>query len=132
MMKASATDKMAATVAAQARQKEDQARFRKNIIESGGDYVIADAVSPHEIFHTLEIPVISLAWYSAVISAKQLSPYYFDQMDRLGYHDGLPRYGIRAEDRRAVGARVRTCTGVHARQLRIDPARQQLARSRAA
>jgi hypothetical protein len=87
------TQKMAATIAAQARQKEDQARFRTDIIERGGDYVIADAVSPHEIFHTLGIPVISLAWYSAVISAKQLSPYYFELMDRLGYHDGLPRYG---------------------------------------
>jgi hypothetical protein len=86
-------DKMAATIAAQARQKEDQAQFRANVIEGGGDYVIADAVSPHEIFHTLGIPVISLAWYSAIISAKQLSPYYFDLMDRLGYHDGLPRYG---------------------------------------
>lgn len=92
-MSAPAPDKMAATLAAQARQKEDQARFRADIIEGGGDYVIADAVSPHEIFHTLDIPVISLAWYSAVISAKQLSPYYFDLMDRLGYHDGLPRYG---------------------------------------
>lgn len=88
-----APDKMAATLAAQAHQKADQARFRANVIEGGGDYVIADAVSPHEIFHTLGIPVISLAWYSAVISAKQLSPFYFDLMDRLGYHDGLPRYG---------------------------------------
>lgn len=84
---------MAATLAAQAHQKEDQARFKRDIIDGGNDYVIADAVSPHEIFHTLGIPVISLAWYSAVISAKQLSPYYFDLMDRLGYHDGLPRYG---------------------------------------
>jgi hypothetical protein len=92
-MKMPATDKMAATLAAQAHQKEDQARFREQIIEGGGDYVIADAVSPHEIFHTLDIPVVSLAWYSAVISAKQLSPFYFDLMDRLGFHDGLPRYG---------------------------------------
>jgi benzoyl-CoA reductase subunit B len=86
-------DKMAATLAAQAHQKETQARFRTEVIEGGGDYVIADAVTPHEIFHTLDIPVISLAWYSAVIAAKRLSPYYFDLMDRLGYHDGLPRYG---------------------------------------
>lgn len=91
-MSSVATDKMAATLAAQAYQKADQARFRRDVIEGGGDYVIADAVSPHEIFHTLGIPVISLAWYSAVISAKQLSPFYFDLMDRLGYHDGLPRY----------------------------------------
>lgn len=86
-------EKMAATLAAQAHQKETQARFRTEVIEGGGDYVIADAVTPHEIFHTLDIPVISLAWYSAVIAAKRLSPYYFELMDQLGYHDGLPRYG---------------------------------------
>jgi benzoyl-CoA reductase subunit B len=86
-------DRMNATLAAQAYQKANQARFKAEIIEGGGDYVIADAVTPHEIFHTLDIPVISLAWYSAVIAAKRLSPYYFDLMDRLGYHDGLPRYG---------------------------------------
>ena len=86
-------EKMAATVAAQAHQKETQATFRRDVIEGGGDYVIADAVSPHEIFHTMDVPVISLAWYSAVIAAKRLSPYYFELMDRLGYHDGLPRYG---------------------------------------
>ena len=39
------------------------------------------------------IPVVSIPWYSAVIAAKRLSPHYFDLMDRLGYHDGLPRYG---------------------------------------
>lgn len=92
-MKTDALDKMAATHAAQAQQKANQARFRSEVIEGGDDYVIAAAVAPHEIFHTLDIPVVSLAWYSAVISAKQLSPYYFDLMDRLGYHDGLPRYG---------------------------------------
>lgn len=86
-------EKMAATLAAQAHQKETQSRFRTEVIEGEGDYVIADAVTPHEIFHTLDIPVISLAWYSAVISAKRLSPYYFGLMDEWGYHDGLPRYG---------------------------------------
>lgn len=84
---------MAATVAAQAHQKAAQARFRAEIIEGGGDYVIADAVTPHEIFHTMDIPVISLAWYSAIIAAKRLSPHYFGLMDELGFHDGLPRYG---------------------------------------
>ena len=87
------TDRMAATLAAQAYQKAGQKRFREEVIAGGAPYVIADAVTPHEIFHTLDIPVISLPWYSAIISAKQLSPYYFELMDRLGYHDGLPRYG---------------------------------------
>ncbi len=86
-------ESMAATLAAQVNQKANQSRFRAEVLEGGGDYVIAAAVAPHEIFHTLDIPVVSLAWYSAIIAAKRLSPYYFDLMDQLGYHDGLPRYG---------------------------------------
>lgn len=86
------SERMDATVAAQAYQKAKQAKFRAEVIEGGGDYVIADAVAPHEILHAMDVPVISLPWYSAVIAAKQLSPYYFGLMDRLGYHDGLPRY----------------------------------------
>jgi hypothetical protein len=85
--------RMAATHAANAYQKAGQARFREEVIAGGAPYVIAEAVTPHEIFHALDIPVISLPWYSAIISAKQLSPYYFGLMDKLGYHDGLPRYG---------------------------------------
>ncbi|OYY92108.1 MAG: hypothetical protein B7Y45_01090 [Sphingomonas sp. 28-66-16] len=85
--------RMTATHAANAFQKANQARFKEEVIAVGAPYVIADAVTPHEIFHALDIPVISLPWYSAIIAAKQLSPYYFGLMDRLGYHDGLPRYG---------------------------------------
>jgi hypothetical protein len=84
---------MQATLAAQTHQKATQQRFRDEVIAGGAPYVIADAVTPHEIFHALDIPVISLPWYSAIIAAKQLSPYYFGLMDELGYHDGLPRYG---------------------------------------
>jgi hypothetical protein len=86
-------ERMNATLAAQAYQKAKQHRFRTEVIEGGAPYVIADAVTPHEIFHSIDVPVISLPWYSAIISAKQLSPYYFGLMDELGYHDGLPRYG---------------------------------------
>jgi benzoyl-CoA reductase subunit B len=85
-------ERLDATAAAQAYQKAGQLRFREEVIGGGAPYVIADAVTPHEIFHALDIPVISLPWYSAIISAKQLSPYYFELMDRLGYHEGLPRY----------------------------------------
>ena len=45
-----------------------------------------------ELCHVMDIPVVSTVWYSAVISAKKLSPRYFDLADRLGYHQGLPRY----------------------------------------
>jgi hypothetical protein len=84
---------LAATARAQARQKQWFAGFRSAVLERGEPYVIADAVAPHEIFHAMDIPVVSIPWYSAVIAAKRLSPHYFDLLDRLGYHDGLPRYG---------------------------------------
>ncbi len=85
-------DRLASTRLANEHQREWFLDFRRRCMESGRPYVIAGAVSPHEIFHTMEIPVVTTQWYSAIIAAKQLSPYYFDMMDRLGWHDGLPRY----------------------------------------
>jgi len=86
------TEPLAATDKARQNQKNWFLDFRRRVLEEGESYVIASAVSPHEIFHTMDVPVVSIPWYSAVISAKQLSPYYFSMMDDLGYHDGLPRY----------------------------------------
>ena len=87
-----ATEALAATSVARASQKEWFQGFRRDVLENNQPYVIASAVSPHEIFHTMDVPVVSIPWYSAVISAKQQSPYYFSMMDALGYHQGLPRY----------------------------------------
>ena len=64
------SERMAATLAAQAYQKANQQKFREEVIAGGAPYVIADAVTPHEIFHALDVPVISLPWYSAIIAAK--------------------------------------------------------------
>ncbi|MEQ9813737.1 MAG: 2-hydroxyacyl-CoA dehydratase family protein [Azospirillaceae bacterium] len=83
---------LAATTDAKARQKAWFAEFRRRALEEDEPYVIAAAVSPHEIFHALDVPLVTNTWYSSIISAKRLSPYYFDLMDRLGYHQDLPRY----------------------------------------
>jgi benzoyl-CoA reductase subunit B len=83
---------LAATGRARQRQKEWFTGFRRRVLEDGEPYVIANAVAPHEIFHAMDVPVVSTPWYAAVIAAKRLSPHYFDLMDRLGYHDRLPRY----------------------------------------
>lgn len=80
------------TNAARKNQKDWFNGFRQRVLEENEPYVIASAVAPHEIFHTMDVPVVSIPWYSAVISAKQQSAYYFSMMDELGYHDGLPRY----------------------------------------
>jgi hypothetical protein len=73
-------------------QKDWFTGFRKRVLENGEPYVIAEPSTPHEIFHTLDVEVVSTPWYSALIAAKQLSPYYFDLSEALGYHDHLPRY----------------------------------------
>ena len=73
-------------------QKQWFANFRRGVLEENQPYVVAGAVTPHEILDVLGIPVVSDVWYSSIISAKQMAPHYFDVMDRLGYHEGLPRY----------------------------------------
>lgn len=87
-----ALDPLEATAAAKERQKQWFTDFRTRAMTEGEPYVIAAAVSPHEIFHTMDVPLVTNTWYSSIVSAKRQSPYYFDLMERLGYHDDLPRY----------------------------------------
>lgn len=87
-----ATDRLQSTLLANEHQKQDFIGFRKRVMENGEPYVISDAVAPAEILHAMDIPVVSVVWYSAIIAAKQLSPHYFSLMDQLGYHQRLPRY----------------------------------------
>jgi benzoyl-CoA reductase subunit B len=61
-------------------------------INRGEPYVLAQADTPHEIFLTMDIPVVPVQWWSAIIAAKQLSPYYFDLMNEHGYQRNLCRY----------------------------------------
>ncbi|HEY7990818.1 MAG TPA: hypothetical protein VID77_05455, partial [Stellaceae bacterium] len=89
MSKPKTEERLASTLRANEHQREWFLDFRRHCMESGEPYVIAGAVAPHEIFHAMEIPVVTTQWYSAIIAAKQLSPYYFDMMDRMGWHDGL-------------------------------------------
>ena len=85
-------ERLASTRAAGERQKAWFAEFRAGVLERGEPYVIADAVAPHEIFHAMDIPVVSVVWYAAVVAAKRLSSHYLDFLATLGYHDALPRY----------------------------------------
>lgn len=85
-------ERLQSTLLANEHQKQDFINFRRRVLDSGEPYVISDAVAPAEILHAMDIPVVPVVWYSAIISAKQLSPHYFSLMDQLGYHDRLPRY----------------------------------------
>ena len=64
----------------------------ERVVERGEPFAIAQADTPHEIFHAMDIPVISNQWWSAYISAKQLSSRYFDVMDELGYPANSCKY----------------------------------------
>jgi benzoyl-CoA reductase subunit B len=83
---------LASTAAATAYQKEFGAELRKRVVEQGEPFAIAQADTPHEIFHAMDIPVISNQWWSAYISAKRLSGRYFGVMDELGYPSNRCRY----------------------------------------
>jgi benzoyl-CoA reductase subunit B len=85
-------DRLHSTLLANEHQKQDFISFRKRVLEKGEPYVISDAVAPAEILHAMDIPVVPVVWYSAIVAAKQLSPHYFSVMDKAGYHERLPRY----------------------------------------
>ena len=83
---------LACTAAATAHQRQFVADLKRRVIDNGEPFAIAQADTPHEIFHALDIPLISNQWWSAYISAKQLSPRYFAVLDKLGYPGNSCRY----------------------------------------
>ena len=72
-------------------QKEWFRKMRERI-SAGEPFAIAQADTPHEVFLAMDIPVVPVQWWSAVIAAKRLSPYYFDLMNERGYQKNLCRY----------------------------------------
>ena len=83
---------LACTALATAHQKEFGASLKRRVVENGEAFVVAQADTPHEIFHAMDIPVIANQWWSAYISAKQLSRQYFDTLSGLGFPDNTCRY----------------------------------------
>ena len=83
---------LACTADATAHQRQFVADLKRRVIDNGEPFAIAQADTPHEIFHALDIPLISNQWWSAYISAKQLSPRYFAVLDKLGYPGNSCRY----------------------------------------
>jgi benzoyl-CoA reductase subunit B len=73
------------SAAAKAFQKGFGAELKKSVVERGEPFAVAQADTPHEIFHAMDIPVVSNQWWSAYISAKRLSSHYFSVLDELGY-----------------------------------------------
>jgi benzoyl-CoA reductase/2-hydroxyglutaryl-CoA dehydratase subunit BcrC/BadD/HgdB len=83
---------LACTTEATAYQKAFGRDLKRKVVDEGEPFVIAQADTPHEIFHAMDIPVISNQWWSAYISAKQLSGRYFDAMAEAGYPANSCKY----------------------------------------
>lgn len=82
---------LAATSAATDYQR-DWVRGLRAAITSGTQFAFVNADTPHELFHAMGMPIVTNQWWSAVIAAKQLSQFYFDHMQSIGFHDRLARY----------------------------------------
>ncbi|HEU4652165.1 MAG TPA: 2-hydroxyacyl-CoA dehydratase family protein, partial [Croceibacterium sp.] len=83
---------LSCTAEATAFQKAFGQELKRQVIDEGEPFVIAQADTPHEIFHAMDIPVISNQWWSAYISAKQLSGRYFEAMVEAGYPANSCKY----------------------------------------
>jgi len=82
---------LAATARATAFQKEHIQKLRAQV-QSGQPYAICNADTPHEIFHAMDIPIVTNQWWAAYIAAKQLSTEYFDYLQTQGYRGNVCRY----------------------------------------
>jgi benzoyl-CoA reductase subunit B len=76
---------LACTVEATTYQKGFGAALRESVVERGEPFAVAQADTPHEIFHAMDIPVVSNQWWSSYISAKRLSGRYSQVLDENGY-----------------------------------------------
>ncbi len=73
-------------------QKKHIKQLRQRVIENQEPFAIVNADTPHEIFHVMDIPIVTNQWWSAYISAKQLSPHYFAVMEQEGFSGSFCRY----------------------------------------
>jgi hypothetical protein len=71
--------------AAKSYQKAFIGELRDRVVVRGEPFAVAQADTPHEIFHAMDIPVVSNQWWSAYISAKRLSRGYLALLDELGF-----------------------------------------------
>jgi hypothetical protein len=106
MADADAYAPLASARAATEYQREWVKRLRGQIA-AGTPFAFVNADAPHELFHHMGVPVVTNQWWSSVIAAKQLSEYYFDHMQALGFHGHLARYSSLALVAELEGDRAR-------------------------
>ena len=80
------------TPLATAYQRQYITELRRRVVEDGEPFVVAQADTPHELFHAMDIALITNQWWAAYISAKQLSGRYFAAIEAQGYPKNSCRY----------------------------------------
>jgi benzoyl-CoA reductase subunit B len=73
-------------------QRKFVSQLKQRVLDQGEPFVLAQADTPHELFHVMDILLISNQWWAAYISAKQLSTHYFKVLDEQGYPGNSCRY----------------------------------------
>ena len=87
-----ARNDLACTAAATGFQRAYVGELKRRVVDGGEPFVVAQADTPHEIFHAMDIPLITNQWWSAYLAAKQLSGRYFEALERQGYPNNSCRY----------------------------------------
>ncbi len=83
---------LACTRDATGHQREYVKELRRRVVDGGEPFVVAQADTPHEIFHAMDIPLVTNQWWAAYLAAKQLSGPYFETLERQGYPVNSCRY----------------------------------------
>lgn len=80
------------TDAAKAFQKQFGIDMKRRVVDAGEPFAIVQADTPHEIFHAMDIPIVTNQWWSAYISAKQLSSRYVKVLSDKGFPESSCKY----------------------------------------
>jgi 2-hydroxyglutaryl-CoA dehydratase, D-component len=82
---------MPSTAEIAAHQREWFARLRERV-SAGEPYVLAEALAPHEIFEAFDLPYVTNEWWSGIVASQRRSGFYFNALEKLGFHEKLERY----------------------------------------
>lgn len=83
---------LACTTEAQRFQKNFGAELKRRVVDEGEPFAIVQADTPHEIFHVMDIPIVTNQWWSAYISAKRLSERYVNVLADAGFPQDSCKY----------------------------------------
>jgi benzoyl-CoA reductase/2-hydroxyglutaryl-CoA dehydratase subunit BcrC/BadD/HgdB len=86
------TKVLACTADATRYQRDYVQDLKRRVIDNGEPFAIVQADTPHEIFHVMDIPIVTNQWWSAYIAAKQLSPRYVKVLEERGYTGSTCKY----------------------------------------